>query len=177
MTDFGKFCVLLVVLAIWCVIGGTIPHYPPPGQGVKVTPHIFNLAEPIITEPPADAMWELCPNFTNSSEYYPGEAGCYVDCSGHLLDPSENTCAVFPEHGIKIWRRKLVWTAGDAHSHWVVTEQGDILKVILPDGRVKIVFPTDVCGVPGRIDFLRWSSETDNITFTDDSVKVYKWGE
>jgi len=174
MTDFGKFCVLLVVLALGVIIGGTIPHYPPAGQGVKVTPHIFNLAEPIITE---QDNWELCPNFTNSSEYYPGECGCYVDYCGHLLDPSEHTCAVFPEHGIRIWKRKLVYTPGDQHSHWVVTEQGDILKVILPDGRVKIVFPTDICGIPGRVDFLRWARETDNITFTDDSVRVYKWKE
>jgi len=173
MTDFGKFCVLLVVLALGVIIGGTIPHMPPPGQGVKVTPHIFNLAEPIITEPPEDTMWELCSNFTNSSEYPPGEHGCWVDCSGHLLDPSEMTCAVFNDNTIKIWRR----TWNPAGHYWYVKtkDQGDILKVVLPDGRIKIVIPTDICGIPGRIDFLRWARCKDNITFTDGSVKVYKW--
>ena len=170
MTDFGKFCVLLVVLALGLIIGGNIPHMPPPGQGVKVTPHIFNLAEPIIIEKDND-NWELVPQFQNSSEYPPGERGCWTDCSGHLLDPSEMTCAVFPEHGIKIWKR--TWN-GD---YWYVKKEdmGDILKVILPDGRVKIVIPTDACGIPGRIDFLRWAYLKDNITFTDNSVKVYKW--
>lgn len=49
MTDFGKFCVLLVVCALAAIIGGTIPHMPPPGQGVKVTPHLFAPRDDIIT--------------------------------------------------------------------------------------------------------------------------------